>query len=121
MVPYVLPSNLQRETVAVREYVPPSGKSPFGDWFNELSGTAASKVVVALYRLQQGNFSNVKGVGAGVYEYKIDFGPGYRVYFGKDGDRIVILLGGSSKKRQSAAIAGAQSAWAAYKESKLKL
>jgi putative addiction module killer protein len=65
-----------------------------------------------------GNFSNVEGVGAGVHEYKIDFGPGYRIYFGKDGERIVILLGGSAKKRQSAAIADAQAAWAAYKRAK---
>jgi putative addiction module killer protein len=75
---------------------------------------------VALYRLRQGNFSNVKGIGAGVYEYRIDFGPGYRIYFGKDGDQVMILLGGSSKKRQSAAIAAAQSAWAAYKQSKIR-
>jgi len=60
---------------------------------------------------------NVEGVG-GVYELKIDFGPGYRVYFGKDGERIVILLGGSSKKRQSAAIAAARAAWAAYRRRK---
>lgn len=120
MVAYMLPSELPEETVAVREYVNPSGKSRFGDWFNELNGIAAAKITTALYRLTQGNFSNVKGVGAGVYEYKIDFGPGYRIYFGKDGDRMVILLGGSSKKRQSAAIADAQSAWAAYKQSKVK-
>ena len=111
---------LPEETVAVREYVNPFGKSRFGDWFNELNGTAAAKVTTALYRLTQGNFSNVKGVGAGVYEYKIDFGPGYRIYFGKDGDRMVILLAGSSKKAQSAAIADARSAWAAYKQSKVK-
>jgi putative component of toxin-antitoxin plasmid stabilization module len=47
--------------------------------------------------LELGNFSNVKGVGAGVFEYRIDFGPGYRVYFGKDGDALVILLGGGRK------------------------
>ena len=120
MVAYMLPSELPEETVAVREYVNPSGKSRFGDWFNELNGIAAAKITTALYRLTQGNFSNVKGVGAGVYEYKIDFGPGYRIYFGKDGDRMVILLGGSSKKGQSAAIADAQSVRAAYKQSKVK-
>lgn len=69
-------------------------------------------------RLSQGNFSNVKGVGCGVHELKISFGPGYRVYFGKDGDRVVILLGGSSKKRQSAAIIAAQEAWADYRRRK---
>jgi putative addiction module killer protein len=55
-----------------------------------------------------------KGVGSGVYELKIDFGPEYLVYFGKDGERIVIPPGGSSKKRQGAAIAAAQVAWAEY-------
>ena len=75
-------------------------------------------MTVALTRLGQGNFSNVKGVGGGVYELKIDFGPGYRVYFGKDGERIMILLAGSSKKRQSGAIAAAQAAWAEYKRRK---
>ena len=59
-----------------------------------------------------------RGAGGGVYELKIDFGPGYRVYFGKDGERIIILLGGSSKKRQSSAIAAAQAAWAEYKHHK---
>jgi putative addiction module killer protein len=67
-------------------------------------------------RLGSGNFSNVEGLGAGVYEYKIDFGPGYRIYFGEDGQRIVILLGGSAKTRQG--VAGAQAAWTAYKRAK---
>ncbi|MEJ7609190.1 MAG: type II toxin-antitoxin system RelE/ParE family toxin, partial [Bryobacteraceae bacterium] len=57
---------------------------------------------------EQGNFSNVKGVGAGVFEYKIDLGPGYRIYFGKDGDRLVVLIGEGSKSRQSKDIAAAQ-------------
>jgi putative addiction module killer protein len=64
------------------------------------------------------DFSNVEGVGASVYELKIHFGPGYRIYFGRDGERIVILLGGSSKRRQSAAIAAARAAWAEYKRRK---
>ena len=94
--------------IQVREYIDASGLSPFGRWFSGLNSTAAAKVTIALYRLGQGNFSNVKGVGEGVYEYRIDSGPGYRIYFGKDGDRVVILLGGSDKKRQAAAIAKAK-------------
>jgi len=58
------------------------------------------KVAAALARVQQGNSSNAKGVGAGVYECRIDFGPGYGINFGKDGDRMVILVGGGTKKRQ---------------------
>ena len=69
-------------------------------------------------RLELGNFSNVKGVGAGVFEYRIDFGPGYRVYFGKDGDVLVILLGGGTKKRQDRDIATAQMRWKDYQKRK---
>ncbi|MCE5309335.1 MAG: type II toxin-antitoxin system RelE/ParE family toxin [Acidobacteriales bacterium] len=101
--------------IEIREFLNSSGQSPFGHWFDGLNAAAAARVTIALARLGQVNFSNVEGVGAGVYEIKIDFGPGYRVYFGKDGERIVILLGGSAKKRQSAAIVAAQAAWAEYK------
>jgi len=60
----------------------------------------------------------VEGVGSSVFEARIDFGPGYRIYFGKDGETVVILLGGSTKKRQSAAIEVAHKAWADYKQRK---
>jgi len=60
----------------------------------------------------------VKGIGAGVYEYKIDFGPGYRISFGKDRDTLVILLGGGTKKRQDKDIHAAQACWADYKRRK---
>ena len=68
-------------------------------------------MTTAVRRLELGNFSNVKGVGAGVFEYRIDFGPGYRVSFGKDGGAVVILLGGGTKKRQDRDIAIAQERW----------
>ena len=102
----------------VAEYLEPDGSSPFGKWFARLDGIAASKVITALYRLEQGNMSNVKPVGKGVAEYKIDFGPGYRVYFGQDGDVLVILLGGGTKKGQSPDIRLAQQRWQRYKASK---
>ncbi len=102
-------------SITVREYLDSDEKSPFAIWFEKLNALAAAKVATALYRLEQGNFSNVEGVGSGVYEYKIHFGPGYRVYFGKDGDKIVILLGGGSKKKQRADIAAAISCWHDYK------
>lgn len=65
-----------------------------------------------------GNLSNVKGVGSGVFEVTIDFGPGYRVYFGKDGERLVILLGGGTKKRQQRDIDAAIADWQDYKRRK---
>ncbi len=79
---------------------------------------SGGKGATALYRLGAGNFSNVKGVGSGVFEYRIDFGPGYRVYFGKDGEALVILRGGSAKQRQQQAIAAALAAWKDYKQRK---
>jgi putative addiction module killer protein len=105
-------------TVAVREYLDPAARSPYARWFHGLNAPAAAKVAIALYRLELGNFSNVKSVGAGVYECKIDFGPGYRVYFGKEGERLIILLGGSRKKGQQVAIDTAKRAWAVYKRAK---
>jgi len=94
--------------IEVGEYLDAEGKSPYAKWFDRLNVAVAVKVTTAIHRMEQGNFSNVKGVGAGVYEYRIDFGPGYRIYFGKDGDRLVILLAGGTKKRQDADIAAAK-------------
>jgi putative addiction module killer protein len=71
---------------------------------------------MALTRMEQGNLSNVKTVGGGVLEYRIDFGPGYRVYFGRDGDTLIILLAGGTKRRQQDDIAAAQTRWAEYKQ-----
>ncbi|MCY3878341.1 MAG: hypothetical protein OXF74_04065 [Rhodobacteraceae bacterium] len=84
----------------IREYLDTEGRSPFARWFGRLDVHAAAKVATALARMEQGNFSNVKGVGAGTMEYRIDFGPGYRIYFGKDGATLVVLLGGGTKARQ---------------------
>ncbi len=100
------------------EYLEENGASPFGKWYARLGAEAAAKVITALYRLEQGNFSNVKPVGKGVSEFKIDFGPGYRIYFGQESDVLLILLGGGSKKGQSKDIKQAQRRWADYKQRK---
>jgi len=97
-----------------------AGVSPFAKWFSELDAHSAAKATSALYRLEQGNFSNVKTVGKGVSEYKIDFGPGYRIYFGQEGDELVILLGGGSKKTQDKDIQTDQVLWAEYKLAKAR-
>jgi putative addiction module killer protein len=104
--------------VQILEYLDPTGRSPFAAWFEALDVQAAAKVTVALARIEQGNLSNVKGVGSGVFEYRIDFGPGYRLYFGRDGDALVILLAGGTKSRQQKDIAAAQARWAEYKRRK---
>jgi putative addiction module killer protein len=104
--------------VEILEYLIADGRSPYRDWFDVLDAHAATKVTVALTRMSLGNFSNAKGVGAGVQEYRIDYGPGYRIYFGRDGEKLVILLAGGTKKRQQADIAAAQERWSDYKTRK---
>ncbi len=99
----------------LRYYCAQDGKSPFEDWFSGLNAAAAAKIVVALARLEQGILSKAKGVGEGVFEYRIDWGPGYRVYFGQDGDLLVILLTGGTKRRQQRDIDVAKASWADYK------
>ena len=106
--------------IEIREYIDRKGSSPFAKWFNRLNAPAAAKVVTALVRMEQGNLANTKGVGGGVFECRIDFGPGYRVYFGKDGDVLIILLGGGTKKRQQKDIQNAQTFWREYKLRKRK-
>ena len=106
--------------ITLREYLDEAGRSPFGRWFDGLDSTAAAKVSAALVRMEQGNFSSVKGVGGGVFEYRIDFGPGYRVYFGKDGDTLVILICGGTKKRQAQDVTRAKERWGEYKQRKAR-
>jgi putative addiction module killer protein len=104
--------------VQLLEYLDPQGRSPYAKWFEGLNAPAAAKVAAALYRIAEGNFSNVEGVGGGVFERKIDFGPGYRIYFGKDGDTLVVLLGGGTKQRQQEAIEVAKKRWTDYRRRK---
>lgn len=105
-------------SVEVLEYLDENGRSPYADWFDNLNAEAAAKVTIAVTRLAGGHLANVKSVGAGVYEYRLSFGPGYRIYFGKDGERVVILLGGGTKKRQQRDIATATARWQDYKKRK---
>jgi len=104
--------------VELREYLDSQGRAPFSRWFNKLDSIAAARVAIALQRMQEGNLSNVKSVGEGVTEYRIDFGPGYRVYFGRDGTSLIILLSGGTKKRQQSDIAAAKEYWDDYKRRK---
>jgi putative addiction module killer protein len=100
------------------EYLAVNGASPFRNWFDGLDSRVAAKVTTALIRMGMGNISNVESVGGGVYERKIDYGPGYRIYFGMDGKELVILVGGGTKKRQSQDIETAREHWADYKTKK---
>ena len=100
------------------EYLDEQDRSPFRKWFNRLNREAAAEVSCALVRLERGYRSKLQSVGAGVTEYKINFGPGYRIYFGRDGDQLIILLGGGTKKQQSGDILQATANWKDYKHRK---
>jgi len=104
--------------VEVVQYETEEGTCPFADWFDGLDARAAAKVRTAIARIETGNLGDVKPVGEGVSERRIDFGPGYRVYFGQDGQRLVILLLGGTKKRQQRDIAQAKAYWRDYKQRK---
>jgi putative addiction module killer protein len=98
----------------VVEYIKEDGSSPYQKWFNGLDAQAAAKVAVAKARLELGNLSSVKWF-SGLGEYRIDWGPGYRIYLIQDGDELIVLLGGGSKKRQQKDITTAKALYQEYK------
>jgi putative addiction module killer protein len=104
--------------VEIRQYIDRLGRNPFERWFERLGDDTQARVATYLDRLERGNLSVAKGIGAGLCELRLDFGPGYRIYFGKDGKRFVILLGGGAKKRQQADIDTACALWQEYKKRK---
>ena len=104
-------------TVRVEEYIRPDGTCPYADWFNSLDAQAAAKMVAAKVRMELGNTSNVKWF-AGIGEYVIDWGPGYRIYLARDGDALIVLFGGGTKRRQQADIERAKALHAEYKARK---
>lgn len=103
--------------IRIEEYVA-GGVNPFRRWFEGLDEQAAAIVTVAIERLSDGNTSNVKPIGEGAAELRIDRGPGYRVYFGWDGKVLVILLGGGTKRRQQNDIEAALRRWRDYRKRK---
>jgi putative addiction module killer protein len=102
----------------LREYLTAAGVAPYGQWFVKLAKfdrRAAAKVTMALIRLSMGNTGKLKSIGPGLAEIRIDFGPGYRVYLGRDGPMLILLLGGGTKKTQDEDIAMARERWRDYR------
>ncbi|MEY2429831.1 MAG: hypothetical protein QOJ40_2716 [Verrucomicrobiota bacterium] len=102
------------ETFQVLEFTR-AGRSPFAEWFNGLDSVTAARVDRYVRRLEAGNFGAAKSLREGVYELRLDFGPGYRVYYGRHGKSIIVLLGGGDKRHQPADIANAVARWKQYK------
>ena len=104
--------------IEVREYIDAGGRNPYQRWHGRLNNIAANRIDSALFQMRSGNLSNVRSVGRGVSEYRINFGPGYRIYFGRDGDTLIILLGGGTKSRQHRDIQNAHALWQEYRRRK---
>src|SRR5512137_83458 len=103
----------------VEEYLREDGSSPYEERFMGLDTVAAAKITIVKLKMEQGNLSKVKWFG-GIGEYRLDWGPGYRVYIGKDGERLIILLGGGTKKGQQKDIEQALAMWRDYTERKTR-
>jgi putative addiction module killer protein len=93
----------------VVEYVKADGSNPYRTWFDGLHAQAAAKVAAAAVRLEMGNTSSVKWIGT-IGEYRIDWGPGYRIYLARDGETVIVLLGGGTKRGQQGDIVRAKGA-----------
>jgi putative addiction module killer protein len=101
-------------TFEVNQLVRADGTSPFAQWFAKLDSSTAVRVTIAVKRMSDGNLSSVKWF-KGIGEYKLDFGPGYRIYLAKDGEKLILLLGGGTKRKQQADIDAAIADWKDYK------
>ena len=104
--------------IRIEEYITEAGYSPFADWFNGLNAQAANKVNAYLTRIGEENTSNLKPIKGAFQEVRIDWGAGYRVYIGRDNNKLIILLGGGTKHRQQKDIDSALKFWEEYKQRK---
>jgi putative addiction module killer protein len=96
-------------------YREPVGNEPFSDWLNRLrDATTRRRILQRLLRVESGHYGDYKPVGDGVNELRLFFGPGYRIYFGEDGDKLVVLLNGGDKDSQGRDIQQAQRFWQEY-------
>jgi len=102
-------------------YVTKEGKKPYDKWLWKLKDLRAkARVAARVDRAARGNFGDYRDLNSGVFELKDDFGPGYRIYFGIDGDEVIILLAGGDKRTQRRDILKAKEYWSDYLSRKLK-
>ena len=102
--------------LTIREYLTPDGRSPFRDWLDALDVSIRARIQARVLRFETGNLGDQKAVGGGVREARLAFGPGYRIYFGKEQRTVVLLLLGGDKASQRRDIRQAQRFWADYRE-----
>ena len=98
-------------------YADDRGKEPFNEWIEKLHDPQTQRrIIVRLRRVEQGNYGDYKPLKDGVYELRFKHGSGYRVYFGEEGDTIVVLLLGGDKGTQNQDIKQAKAYWKEYKD-----
>ena len=102
--------------LTVREYLSADGRSLFREWLNDIDIAARARIQARVLRFEMGNLGESKSVGGGVWEARLMFGPGYRIYFGKEGRSIILLLLGGDKSSQAADIRKARRLWKEYLE-----
>ena len=113
LLPYVIRISV---ALVVREYLDDSGRCPFHDWLVGLDLPIRVRIQARILRFETGNLGDHKSVGAGVWEARLTFGSGYRIYFGKGGGELVLLLVGGDKGSQSKDIKRARAYWSKYLE-----
>ncbi len=115
-VAYMLHLTMKSRAQILQIYATPSGKRPFEQWIKSINdSTTVWRIQARLAGVGAGNLGDVKPVGAGVSELRLKFGAGYRIYFGVDGDHLIILLCGGDKSTQSDDIEKAKVYWTDYK------
>ncbi|MCB9799643.1 MAG: type II toxin-antitoxin system RelE/ParE family toxin [Candidatus Omnitrophica bacterium] len=108
---------MQNQERLIQVYVRPSGRCPFQEWIHDLKDAKTKAIVFQrIDRVRLGSFGDCRNLGKGVYELRIFFGPGLRVYYGLEGSQIVLLLCGGDKKSQVKDIQTAQYLWKEYQE-----
>ncbi|MDO8526780.1 MAG: type II toxin-antitoxin system RelE/ParE family toxin [Deltaproteobacteria bacterium] len=106
---------MENQAKEIFPYCTRNGKIPFKVWYEALRDIRVrSKIGIRIERMENGNFGDCSYVGDGVFEMRINFGPGYRVYFGRDGEKIIILLCGGDKSTQQKDIKRAKAYWIDY-------
>lgn len=99
----------------VRSYLDQRGRSPFYLWLEDLDQPVSHRIQRVIARMEAGNLGDVRNVGDGVVERRVNFGPGYRIYFAWDGSTLIVLLGGGDKSDQSSDIVRARQRWQDYR------
>ena len=106
------------EMIRIVRYITPRGRDYFGEWFDDQPTEVRARIQARLDRIEVGNFGDHRLLKGGIVELRLDFGPGYRVYFGRDAQMLVILLAAGTKRRQSRDIERARRHWQQYLEEK---